>query len=178
MRLLRPGAIQGSVHLDKNLGIEPVPGVYSGGFLPWEEWQSHGRIRWTMKTASLGVPVQEDDLPGALRLDLAWTGPTERSLRVTVNKKTLLEEVFRGTTWPAKPWSKTFSLAGVPIKNRVRIELVTRAVGQGIDERRGVAVRGIWLLRSSDNDRPVARSSSGVMADGFESGDLGAWSEP
>ena len=178
VRLLRPGALQGSVHLDKNLGIEPVPGVYSGGFFPWEEWQSHGRIRWTMKTASLGVPVQEDDLPGALRLDLAWTGPTERSLRVTVNKKTLLDEVFRGTEWPAKPWSKTFSLAGVPIKNRVRIELVTRAVGQGKDERRGVAVRGIWLLRSSDNDRPVVRSSSGVMADGFESGDLGAWSEP
>ncbi|WP_337286849.1 hypothetical protein [Candidatus Methylomirabilis sp.] len=135
-----------------NLGAAMVWGVEESGFYG-QEWLAGRPFRWTNGAARLAVPVDGQPAPKALRVDLASTGPMGTRLKVLVNAYKLFDENV-----PGGAWSRTFTLASVPLDKLVTIELlsgtfVPREVMDTEDPRQlGILVQRIALLQS---DQPL-----------------------
>ncbi len=135
-----------------NLGAAMVWGVEESGFYG-QEWLAGRPFRWTRGAARLAVPVGGQPAPKALRVELGSTGPMGTRLQVLVNGYKLFDENL-----PGGAWSRTFSLASVPLDKLVTIELlsgtfVPREIMGSEDPRQlGVLVPHIALLQS---DQPL-----------------------
>ena len=136
------------------LGGHWVWGIEESGFHGQEWLKEDTPIRWTDGAGKLVVPMHENRLPQALRVDIAWTGPKGTQLTVLVNSDVLFHESL-----PPGGWAKTFSLAGRSFNQQLSIELlsdtfVPAEVKKGTNDRRtlGVQVRAITLLDSDPVD--------------------------
>jgi hypothetical protein len=124
--------------------------------------------RWTNGAAKVVVPVHADSPPKALIVDIAWSGPHAPRLQVIVNGYRLREV----TIGRQQSWSARLDLSGIPMPERLIIELLSDTFmgceqwdpGEDrVPDRRhlGVLVRDIRL--TGDPDYFDARLESGAI---------------
>ena len=108
-------------------------------------------VRWTNGAAKLTVPLNEQNQPTSLNIDIEVTYPKETNLVILVNE----HELFQGYT-PEGRWSQTFRLAGRLYGNKMVIKLFSdtflprEIIEKSKDSRKlGVLVRGIRLLEGN-----------------------------
>jgi serine/threonine protein kinase len=138
--------------LNVTVGNRYVPGVEDGGFYDGEKGQN-GLFRWTKDRARLVIPLDKNARPQAVLVALGV--PNTRAFRIAANGRELIKEnANRLRPWL---WQKTLSLAGVPLEDKLVIEIeantrpmLTQPNGNPEARELGVAVRGIRLLAPSD----------------------------
>jgi len=130
------------------LGSKKVFGIEEAGFHS-QEWQNGMAVRWTNGAAKLTVPLNEQNQPTSLNIDIEVTYPKGTNLVVLVNE----HELFQGYT-PGGRWSQTFHLDSRLYGNEMVIKLLSdtflpeEIIEKSKDSRKlGVLVRGIRLLR-------------------------------
>jgi hypothetical protein len=104
------------------LGAQPVAGVEESGF--YEPEYSEGvPVRWTNGAGRLTVPIDAQEPPRGVYIDLESTAPKgagSTRLRVVINDHELCHEhTDEGS------WSKTFSLEGMALGDHLTIELLS-----------------------------------------------------
>jgi hypothetical protein len=131
------------------LGNQPVTGVQESGFHE-AELSKDGRFRWTKSKGTLVIPLDANERPNAILVQLGW--PRTRSLRITANDQVLFDEKASDQR-PPWYWEKTFDVSGIDFGNKITLEIICNTqplLGQPngkVDPRElGVAVRGIKLL--------------------------------
>ena len=136
-----------------SLGPEKYFGVMESGF-HGQEWKEGRFFRWTDGNAKLIVPLDPEHPPRSLRMEFFSHCPKELKLKVLLNN----HELYQGQIAPGKGWSKTFSVADLPLGNQAIIKImsdrfVPKEVIQGSMDTRtlGVTVQDIRLL---DTDQP------------------------
>ena len=88
----------GMSELDANLileGAEMLWNVKASGFYR-TEWAGDQLFRWTEEQASLVVPVDQDRPPSNLSMEVLFTGPFTKKVRIVIDECTLFEDQFRG----------------------------------------------------------------------------------
>jgi hypothetical protein len=147
----------GPPFLNVTVGNRYVPGVEDAGFHDGERGQS-GLFRWTKDKAKLIIPLEKSAPPQALLVALGL--PNTRAFRIVANGRELIrEEANVRRPWL---WQKVFSLDGVPLGDKLVIEIEANTQpllfqpNGNLDNRElGIAVRGIRLLAATD--RPGTR---------------------
>ncbi len=147
-----------SSFLDMRLGAARVPGVAESGFNRPSRWANGKPVRWTNGSAKLTVPIDVDDPPTAIRVDLAWIGPVNTTFKVFFNGHEVLTRSFQGEPYPAPKKSLVVPLRGVRHRRHAVIQLssdtfVPAMTIEGSNDGRhlGVAVEGVWLLRDLES---------------------------
>jgi hypothetical protein len=112
----------GDRYQDTILGAQPVPGVEESGF--YEPEYSEGvPVRWTNGAGRLTVPIDAQEPPRGVYIDLESTAPKgagSTRLRVVINDHELCHEhTDEGS------WAKTFSLEGMALDDHLTIELLS-----------------------------------------------------
>jgi hypothetical protein len=99
------------------LGAEQVLGYPETGFFGAER---HGDVaaRWTNGAASLRIPLHPKHLPERLEISTVAPGRDSAHLRVRANGVVLWDRLIT-----SGPWSRVFSLAGVPLGDELRVGL-------------------------------------------------------
>ncbi len=77
--------------------------------------------RWTNGAAKIMVPVDADCPPKALIVDICWSGPHAPRLQIVVNGHRLCEVTIRRQ----QSWSARLDLTGIPLGERLIIELLS-----------------------------------------------------
>lgn len=159
-RLYRPPDYRGVV-----FGTQPIWSVWEAGFSERELWRGASPTRWTMGEADLRVPLAGQPRPSLLHVDVAATAQSETTLEVEIDDRVLIEVEI-----PPQGWSHTLSLEGLEIGDDLRIELDSNrtrhdALLYGSPEpyRRGVLVRGLYLLDAEEAAAIAAPASSGSL---------------
>jgi hypothetical protein len=137
------------------LGNEPVWGIEEAGFNN-PDFTEGRRCRWTTGAARLVVPLDPEDRPAALLLDLE-AGPAGCDLTVRVNGRVLVHQAL-----PPGPWSKTLDLAGLDLGRTLTLELLSDTFvphelnpASGDERRLGVLVKGVRLLARDAGGTPA-----------------------
>jgi hypothetical protein len=149
VKLLRetiPEYLTPASFLDAVVGNRLIPGVEDSGFYQNEQGQDRpGPFRWTDGHAKLVIPLDRNDLPQAMLVQL--DRPTDRFLRITVNNQELVNE--KANQRSPRAWEKTLDLSGIELGDKIVVEIVSNTTVPGKDSRTlGVQVRGIKLLRA------------------------------
>jgi hypothetical protein len=128
------------------LGAAQVLGVPESGFHGPESFDSMP-ARWTNGTARLRILLDPRHLPTRLEVATAVPGRDGAQLRITANGVDLWSEPI-----PPESWSRSFDLAGVPMRKILNLELASdtfrpaETVEGSTDPRTlGVMVRSIRL---------------------------------
>ena len=140
------------------LGAEPAIRVRELGFHDLE-WVAGVPARWTNGAASLRVPLDPENLPQRVEVEILASGRREGAdLQILTNGV----ELWRARI-PANEWSKTLSLKQVPMGNALLIELnsdtstpAASHEGSPDSRRLGVMVKAIRLQTSVSSDGPRA----------------------
>ena len=147
--------MRSSSFLNVTLGNHIIPGIEESGFHPTERGND-GRFRWTKGKAMLVIPLDKNERPQAILVQLGL--PKFRSVRITANDHALLNEMANEqgpvVEWL---WEKTFDVSGIDLGNKVTLEIFSNVEpllvdprGEKADARElGVAVRGIKLLSAN-----------------------------
>jgi len=128
--------------LDIPLGNRSVPGVEDSGFY-YDERVKDKPLRWTNGTGRLVIPLTAKDRPQALLVELGL--PKNRSLRITVNNRELVnEKTTEQTPWL---WERMLDLSGIDLGEKVVVEILSNTSVPEKDKRSlGVMLRGLRLL--------------------------------
>ena len=151
-----------SDYLTVPLGGRWIWGVKESGFHGPEEFEGE-RVRWTNGAAKLEIPLDLRDLPRALRVELAWSGPHEPALRILANGY----PVYDGKVPRQQRFCGEFDLTAVPARGCLTVELLSDTFvpatkqrlpnGSLTDSRTlGVLVKEIRLLKGYDGQTAVA----------------------
>lgn len=131
-------------------GSKKIFGIDEAGFYS-QEWHNGMAVRWTNGAAKLTVPLNEQNQPTRLNIDIEVTHPKGTNLGILVNE----HELFHGYT-PEGRWSQTFRLAGRLYGEKMVIKLLSdtflprEVIEKSKDSRKlGVLVRGIRLLEDN-----------------------------
>jgi hypothetical protein len=138
------------------LGNEPFWGVDEAGF--YAPNYAGGRPRrWTNGAARLVVPLDPQDRPGALLLDLE-AGPAGCDLTVRVNGRVLVHEAL-----PPGPWSKAVDLADLDRGRDLTLELLSDTFvpheldpASGDERPLGLLVKEVRLLAPKAGGTPAS----------------------
>jgi hypothetical protein len=137
------------------LGTAQVLGVPESGFHRPESFGSMP-ARWTDGTARLYILIDPERPPARLEVATAAPGRKDARLRVTANDV----DLWSGPI-PSGPWSRSFDLADVPMRDALNLELASdtfrpaETVGGSKDHRTlGVMVRSIRLSAETDSEAP------------------------
>jgi hypothetical protein len=145
-----PGEMQSRLSVPSyegvTLGVAPLFGFRESGFhLPEDFGGAPGR--WTKRVATLRVPLDPLNPPRMLGIETVAPGRDGARLQLLANGI----ELWHGRV-PSEPWSKTFSLGEVPMRDELLIKLkcdtfspAESGTGPGDGRRLGVAVTGIWV---------------------------------
>ena len=137
----------GMSELDANLILEDAEmlwNVKASGFYG-TEWAGDQLFRWTEEHASLVVPVDQDRPPSNLSMEVLFTGPVPKKVRIVIDECTLFEDQFRGHQ------NLTFPLSGCSLGSEIveiRLETEThQPSSNGSHDARelGIAVHAIEL---------------------------------
>ena len=150
------GLPQPADYLDVPLERGFIVGTKTTGFHREELFEGEP-ARWTNGAAKVIVPVHVDCPPKAMIVDIAWSGPHAPRLQVVVNGHRLSEVIIP----QQQSWSARLELSGIPITERLIIELLSDTfVGferwdpgeDRVPDRRtlGVLVRSIRLTGDLD----------------------------
>jgi hypothetical protein len=132
------------------LGSKKVFGIEEAGFHS-QEWQNGMAVRWTNGAAELTVPLNGQNRPVSLNIDIEVTYPEGTNLMILVNE----HELFNGYISVGR-WSQTFRLDGRLRGDKMVIKLfsdtfIPREIIERSEDFRklGVLVRGIRLLENN-----------------------------
>ena len=141
--LWAPGVTAKSL-LEIDLGNQAVAGVEDSGFYH-DEHDKAGPFRWTDGNAKLVIPLDRNDLPQALFVQLHR--PKKTSLQITINGRVLVREPV--TPERIDPWERTFDLTEIDLGESLVVEFVGNTVmpPNGDPRPLGVRVRAVRLLR-------------------------------
>jgi predicted Zn finger-like uncharacterized protein len=140
--------------IDTLLGPEAVPDVRESGFHIPEQFQGRA-FRWTNGHARLTIPIDPNDRPEALAVDLFAFRPKQIKqvrLQITANGRDLFHQTIDVPPWS---WQRTFDLREIDLGKEVVLDIVSDSfVPNSIDTEQedprtlGVQVMGIMLLRN------------------------------
>jgi len=137
----------GMGYVENNLiieGAEMLRNIKASGFHE-TEWAGDQLFRWTEEHASLVVPVDQDRPPSNLSMEVLFTGPVTKKVRIVIDECTLFEDQFRGHQ------NLTFPLSGCSLGSEmveIRLETEThQPSSNGSHDARelGIAVHAIEL---------------------------------
>jgi hypothetical protein len=137
------------------LGTAQVLGVPESGFHRPESFGSMP-ARWTDGAARLRILIDPKRPPTRLEVATAAPGRQDAQLRLTANDV----DLWSGPS-PSDPWSRSFDLADVPLRDELNLELASdtfrpaETVEGSKDHRTlGVMVRSIRLSAETDSEAP------------------------
>ena len=137
----------GMGYVENNLiieGAEMLRNIKASGFHE-TEWAGDQLFRWTEEHASLVVPVAQDRPPSNLSMEVLFTGPVTKKVRIVIDECTLFEDQFRGHQ------NLTFPLSGCSLGSEIveiRLETEThQPSSNGSHDARelGIAVHAVEL---------------------------------
>jgi serine/threonine-protein kinase len=145
----RPGPGTPPSFLNVTLGSQFVPGVEESGFYN-EEANEDGPFRWTDGKARLVIPVDPQQPPQALLVQLHR--PKNTWLQIAINDREVVNEPAYARPMPW--WQRLVDLTGIDRGDKLIVEIRSNTVvPQSVDPKQsqdtralGVKVRGIKLL--------------------------------
>src|SRR5206468_3216081 len=93
-----------------------------------------GSFRWTNGKATIVIPLQDEDRPQSLLVQL--DRPQDRWLRISVNHREVLEETG-GVRAEAIWWEKTIDLSGFELGKEVIVDIASGTRPEPTDASRG-----------------------------------------
>ena len=134
----------GMGYVENNLiieGAEMLRNIKASGFHE-TEWAGDQLFRWTEEHASLVVPVDQDRPPSNLSMEVLFTGPVTKKVRIVIDECTLFEDQFRGHQ------NLTFPLSGCSLGSEmveIRLQTETHQPSSNDTRELGLAVHAIEL---------------------------------
>lgn len=136
-------------YFDVTLGAQKVLAIGEEGF-HGQEFIGDMPVRWTDGAAKLEILMDRRRPPKALTVDIESTGGVnEKDSKILINGYALFEGKI-----PDGGWTQTFDLSGIPLKDRINIELLSDThipgeIIQGSPDTRklGLMVKGVKLLK-------------------------------
>lgn len=126
-----------------------MPGVLESGF-HFEERDHLGLFRWTNGKGKLVIPLDTQQLPKALLIQL--DRPKNRSLRITVNERVLVNEPAdeQAPRW----WERALDLKGIDLGEKLVVMIESTTSAPKNDTRViGVQVRAVKLLLAGVSEK-------------------------
>lgn len=136
-------------YVDRDIGGTDTWFIHESGFHPQRFLRTGQPVRWTDGAGTLTVPLRGQPRPERLRIEVSLGRPALRQLRIVANGR----ELFDGRVGDeGRRWRETFPLSGVPLGDRLTIEILSdtfvppdpEAARQ--EPKRGVLVREVRLL--------------------------------